>query len=385
MRRFILAFVFGGAFLCSLGILFSQPVAANAGGMPGWIASSLPLFEQSNKPAVPLGTGVVQEPVVNVRSGPGTTFAVVGTVTRGETLLILKELGQWYQVRFDTGQTGWVANWLVSLPSRDGSKVVTSFPANLRTGPGTDYAVVRTAATGETFSLGRVADGWYELLRNGTPEGWMASWLVTVDNPPGGEQPLAGKTIVVDPGHGNVNLQWGVVDRGATGPNGLMEKDINLDLARRVIADLTGKGARVIITRNSDGIDGFDGESSDLAHRVEVANGAKADLFVSIHANSATRPEVGGTATYYYSGANQTTVRIANMVQQELVASLGRRDIGCLGANYFVLRETTMPAVLAEVMFLSNPEEERLLNLPAVRGQVAAAITAGIERHFRQP
>ncbi|MZP28239.1 SH3 domain-containing protein [Heliobacterium undosum] len=286
-------------------------------------------------------------------------------------------------------------------------------PVNIRNGPGMAYDVIRTVPAGESFDLLQVRDGWYQLAQKGQVAGWSASWLFSTQAPAAGTTGVAGsngvtpsrgtpgtastrpvaallsgKTIVIDPGHGNVNVKWNVIDDGAKGSNGTREKDITLDVGRRLADILKARGVNVILTRTADQVIRSD---NDLKFRADKANNAKADLYVSIHCDSHTVPETGGTTTYYFYKDDESRqgegmrMRMAGMVQQSLVAALGRRDIGIKGANFAVLRETTMPAVLVEMMFISNPEEEKLLNQEAVRTKAATAIADGLQRFFEQP
>ncbi|MBC9783006.1 N-acetylmuramoyl-L-alanine amidase [Heliobacterium chlorum] len=288
-------------------------------------------------------------------------------------------------------------------------KVTIQYSANIRTSPSLQGDIVRTAAVGEVFDLGSVQDGWYQLLNGGKPGGWIASWLTTAQ-PTATSKPstqpsrgstsstvaavagsLAGKTIIVDPGHGYFNTSYNVVDQGASGQGGTKEKDVVLDVSRRLASVLQSKGARVIMTRQSDKDIKGETVGDDLTYRSDLANKAKADLFVSIHNNSNSSSDIGGITTYYFNkegmpkAGEGTRMRLAGMVQQSLVAALQRQDRSTQGANFAVLRETNMPAILIELMFLSNPEEEKLLNQGSIRQKAAEAIAAGLQRHFEQP
>ncbi len=185
---------------------------------------------------------------------------------------------------------------------------------------------------------------------------------------------LAGKKIVLDPGHGGN-------DPGAIGPTGLKEKEVNLDVARRAYALLGGYGARVVLTRNGD-------EEIDLYARSQKANAAGADLFVSIHMNANSSPSLKGTSTYYARSGEDKAQRLeksrqlANELQASLVDALGLEDKGVRQADFVVLRETAIPAVLIEAAFLSNPEEEKLLASASFREKIARAIVEGIGNYF---
>ncbi|MCL6448911.1 MAG: N-acetylmuramoyl-L-alanine amidase [Armatimonadetes bacterium] len=180
-----------------------------------------------------------------------------------------------------------------------------------------------------------------------------------------------GVTIVLDPGHGGA-------DPGAIGRTlGLQEKVINYDVARRAAGLLTAYGARVVLTRSGD-------YEVDLYARPEKANSAGADLFVSIHMNANTSTQLSGTTTYYArSSANGAerlvkSRRLAEHLQSALVSTLRLEDKGVRQADFVVIREAAMPAVLIEAAFLSNPAEERLMATEQFRENTARAIVQGI-------
>ncbi len=179
---------------------------------------------------------------------------------------------------------------------------------------------------------------------------------------------LAGKLIVVDAGHGGS-------DPGAIGPAGNLEKDVTLAVARRLRALLESSGARVLMTREEDRFVG-------LYDRANLADGAGADLFVSIHSNASDRRAMQGTETYHYPGSEQGR-RLAELLHRRLLTALQRPDRGVQGANFVVIREPDMPAALVELAYISNPEEERLLISPEFQGGAAEAIRQGIVDFFR--
>ena len=182
------------------------------------------------------------------------------------------------------------------------------------------------------------------------------------------------RRIVIDAGHGGS-------DSGAIG-NGLIEKELNLDVALRLrdllvadTLDTSGGGEwSVQMTRSTDVF-------VSLQARVDVANTWPADRFISIHHNSFTSSSANGTETYsFQEGTFSADLR--DKVQQDLVAALGLTDRGPKTANFFVLRETTMPAILSEGGFLSNPGDAAVLADPAKRQAAAEAHLIGLQRHY---
>ncbi len=215
--------------------------------------------------------------------------------------------------------------------------------------------------------------------------------------------------VVIDPGHGGD-------ETGARGPSGLVEKLVTLDIARRLRDLLTEEmGAVVILTREDD-------RAISLEDRTAMANHNRADLFVSIHANASRRNRARGAETYFLSyqatddearavaaienntiGLDEGVPRgrglemilwdiaqsaylressdLAEIIQDKLNDALGITNRGIKQAPFKVLMGATMPAVLIEVAFISNPDEERRLRDPAFKDRIAQAIHDSIERY----
>ena len=205
---------------------------------------------------------------------------------------------------------------------------------------------------------------------------------------------LAGKTIVLDPGHGGG-------DPGAndsTGTETIFEKNVNLQIARMIGAEMTNRGARVIYTRNDD-------SNPDLAARTAIANNNQADIFISVHANANVGCTGRGTETYVYCLCNyniyecniddcnststneknlmfQSDRQLAQDIQPLLATTLGTADRGIKGGNLGVLRDARMPAVLIETAFICNVQEANLLNDPTQQGRIGEAITDSLENFY---
>ncbi|NLY55076.1 MAG: N-acetylmuramoyl-L-alanine amidase [Firmicutes bacterium] len=184
---------------------------------------------------------------------------------------------------------------------------------------------------------------------------------------------LKGKVIVIDPGHGGYNA-------GAVGASGkTWEKTNVLFIAKDLKTMLEAAGATVVMTRETD-ISPESKTRNQLETRVDIANQAKADLFVSIHNDANKDRTIVGTTTYYYGSAQSR--RLAESVQKSLVAALGSRDHGVKSSPYYVLRHTKMPAILVEVGFISNFWEEKRLADPAYRYRASQGIFEGIKQYF---
>jgi N-acetylmuramoyl-L-alanine amidase len=231
----------------------------------------------------------------------------------------------------------------------------------------------------------------------------------------GREQLTPLKTIVLDAGHGGH-------DSGATGPTGLMEKDLVLDVTRRVAKLVEARlGLKVLLTRDSDNF-------VTLRDRTSFANRQHADLFVSIHANAHREAAADGVETYFLSseatdstarqvaalengvvqlepasarGAGQVDIvkailwdlaqsefqlessRLAEVVHDSMTHTLRISNRGVKQAGFYVLGGAAMPAVLLEIGFVTNPKEERRLKDTKYRDEIARAVIAGLAEYKR--
>ncbi len=184
---------------------------------------------------------------------------------------------------------------------------------------------------------------------------------------------LRDKTIVVDAGHGGS-------DSGAIGKNGLLEKDVTLKVALLLEEYLTEAGANVLMTRTKD-VDvshPYATDKEELQARVDIGNKNNADIFLSIHIDSFVNPDVSGTSVYIYDDT-----RLGKCLHDELMNRLKRKDRGVKFANFYVLKHTAMSASLVELMFVSNPAEEKLLGDEDTIAQAARALFEGLRVYFQ--
>jgi N-acetylmuramoyl-L-alanine amidase len=230
----------------------------------------------------------------------------------------------------------------------------------------------------------------------------LASCAALLGAAPPGEAPVERfDTVVIDAGHGGD-------DQGARGPQGLLEKDLVLDVARRLGAQLRERGLRVVLTRDADRFVG-------LEERTSLANDARADLFLSIHANGSEARAARGIETYFVSreasdeasralalaenaafaarggaaapGAADPLFAIlgdmiatehlvdsqefARLALGELLADGAAVSRGVKQAPFVVLMGVQMPAALVEIGFITNRREESALMTPAARERIA--------------
>jgi N-acetylmuramoyl-L-alanine amidase len=218
------------------------------------------------------------------------------------------------------------------------------------------------------------------------------------------------RRIVIDAGHGGH-------DPGAIGPRGVREKDVTLAMARRLAAKLRDAGFEVVLTRKDD-------RFLALEERTAVANTARGDLFVSIHANAHPRRNRSGVETYFLNtaddryaarlaarengldlGEGETEVAriltdlgakasagasraLARLVQREVTRGVRSRigevrDLGVKSALFYVLLGARMPAVLVETAFISNRDEERRLASKRYQDEVATGIARAVSTFAR--
>lgn len=178
-------------------------------------------------------------------------------------------------------------------------------------------------------------------------------------------QPVPLKTVVIDPGHGGAD--WGAID-------GNREKDAVLAIGLQVAKILEIHGVKTILTRNADYF-------VPLATRSDIANSSKADAFVSVHANYYEGKSAMGVETFHYGSGGQ----LANSIQNSIVDRLRPVNRGVKTARFYVLRKSTIPAVLVETGFISNAIEGALLSTPEYRNRMADAIARGILRYLQIP
>jgi N-acetylmuramoyl-L-alanine amidase len=176
---------------------------------------------------------------------------------------------------------------------------------------------------------------------------------------------LQSALVVIDPGHGGSDPGERV--------GGLREADIAWELAVRLAERLVEQGAHVRFTRT-------EAEGPDASERARRANEIEGDLFVSLHLNTHDRSSAEGTSTYYF-GSSRVGEALAEMIQGELV-DLGLKDCRSHARSYTILKETRMPAVLVEPVFISNPDEAARLYDPHFLSRIAASVTRAIARYF---
>lgn len=191
---------------------------------------------------------------------------------------------------------------------------------------------------------------------------------------------VANRVIVIDPGHGGI-------DPGAIGRGGTIEKEIVLEISKKLKQLLSQAGAVVVMTRETDTDLSDPGGSvaarkrQDLTRRVELANKHKADIYLSIHVNSIPSARWRGAQTFYQRG-QEDAKELAEKIQQELRRVLKNTDRLAKGEDFFTNRQTKMTSVTVEVGFVSNSAEEKLLNDQAYQRKIAWAVYSGLAKYL---
>ena len=182
--------------------------------------------------------------------------------------------------------------------------------------------------------------------------------------------------IVIDAGHGGV-------DPGKVGESGILEKDINLSIAGKLRARLEQNGFRVVMTRETDA--GLYSEAArnkkreDMEARVRVISEADPAFVVSIHQNSFPDASCKGAQLFYYKDSEDSK-KLAEVLQKKLAEVLqdGNTRQAKANSDYYLLRKTACPVVIAECGFLSNAVEEALLASDEYQEKIAEALCLGI-------
>lgn len=175
--------------------------------------------------------------------------------------------------------------------------------------------------------------------------------------------------IVLDAGHGGK-------DQGASGGNAI-EKEITLAITRKTEKILKDAGYKVKMTREDDTF-------VELTERAEYANRKDAKVFVSIHCNSSEEGEGNGIETFYSEQKGEDGMKLAQLIQENLIMQTEARDREVKTADYTVIVRTKMPAVLVETGFLSNDTERALLGQEEYQNKLAKGIADGIINYLKQ-
>ncbi|WP_025785645.1 N-acetylmuramoyl-L-alanine amidase [Sporosarcina sp. D27] len=263
------------------------------------------------------------------------------------------------------------------VDTKDGSKL------NLRTGPNTSYPSIGSIPTGKIVSYAYFVGDWAYITSDNV-KGFVHTAYLQSDKPsdkpdptppvtppvkpdptPPGKKPLSDISVIIDAGHGGS-------DPGSSG-NGYIEKNITLNVAKKMEKYYDKVPMKAIMTRTTD-------TYISPAARGAYASKGKGDIFVSIHTNSFTDASANGTETYYYTRSAAVNPNVsqskalAKYVQNRQLEAWGLTDRGVKIKNLAVLRENTVPAVLAELGFISNKKDTGIMGTEAGREKMAKGL-----------
>jgi len=197
--------------------------------------------------------------------------------------------------------------------------------------------------------------------------------------------PITNKIIGIDPGHGGV-------DPGAVSKNGTKEDDINLKIALKLKRFIEHSGGIAILTRDTDKGLYTDKsttlrqmKSEDLINRKELIQNAQCDVFLTIHLNSFTQSKYYGAQTFYNDRVLDSK-KLAYIIQDELKNVLDKENhrVPIYRDNVYLITEMDIPSVLIEAGFLSNAEEEKLLNTSEYQEKIAWSVYVGVMKYFSE-
>lgn len=254
----------------------------------------------------------------------------------------------------------------VNLSDEDTGQITITENAELRTGPNAAYPVIYKIEKCKSFKKIDRKGKWIEVQNHaGTEKGWVAGWHTNLNIPADqslSSNPLKGKTIVLDPGHGGS-------DQGASSstPSKSLEKNYTLKTAKELKKLLNKEGAHVKMTRSNDKYVSLDDRN------------IKGDAFISIHNDALDSSNANGVTVYWFKDKQESLAQTLNSAIQKkaLLTNRGSRQ-----QNYQVLRQTDIPAVLLELGYISNPTDESMINDQLHRQVVEQAIVDGLKQYF---
>ncbi|TWI59817.1 N-acetylmuramoyl-L-alanine amidase [Halalkalibacter nanhaiisediminis] len=237
---------------------------------------------------------------------------------------------------------------------------------NVRSTPDTSRAPIARLQNGDVVQYYATTGNWAVFTFEGQTAYVSLSYL---RGPSSGSTSLAGKVIVVDPGHGGK-------DPGAVA-NGVREKDVVLSVGLKLKRKLEAAGATVVMTRSTDVF-------IELSQRAAIANNRNADAFISIHANAAGASSASGSETFWNSThASSDSKKLAEEIQREMIKALDTRDRGVKQGNFSVIRNSRMPSVLVELGFITNATEAKKLASNSFQEDAADAIFKGVSNFYK--
>ncbi len=343
--------------------------SGESGWIADWLAQKVITEDDSNQKAV------VTVDDLNVRTDASLSGSIIGKLHTGDLVHVMEEMQDWSRINFNDS-TAWVSSKYLKSEqakaksiSKDTNQSQISIlydGTNIRKKPSMQSKVVSTASSGEVFTVIKKDGDWYQIDYGTGKTGYVANWIVSYPNQhKSGSKGLAGKTIVLDPGHGGR-------DQGTEGARGTLEKELTLKTAKLLAKKLQAKGVNVVLTRNAD-------DYIDLSNRTNTASQYNADAFISLHYDSINDSTIHGHTSYYYYFYEK---ELADTLHSHISNSIDMKDRGVRYGNYYVTRENPQPSVLLELGYLSNPREEDLVKRNKFQESVTQAIVSGLNEYF---
>ncbi|WP_335869246.1 SH3 domain-containing protein [Bacillus sp. 2205SS5-2] len=367
------------------------------GTSTAWVSSSFIQYvkkETAPPPQEPTTNalyGTVTVNKLNVRNQGSLNGQIIRSVSNGEKYKILDEQSNWAKIQLSEKESGWVAGWYLQKsysnekPSSPADRPSTSKGnvqiiyngTNIRAGASVNKPVIKRVFAGEEFPILQKEGDWFKISLADGKIGYVAGWVVTTKTasekpdptpPPASpnENSLSGKTILLDPGHGGI-------DSGTIGARGTLEKLITLKTAESLYSKLKRAGAKVVLTRKNDSY-------VSLRTRVSLSHYYAADAFLSLHFDSIHDPSVTGHTAYYYHGYQKD---LATSISSKLSKAIASKNRGVRQGNYHVIRENKRPAVLLELGFLSNINEELTVNSKQFTEMSTTGVYNGLVHNFQ--
>lgn len=328
---------------------------------------------------------------VNVYKSSNKNSKVIGYFNGGEEIPVYKTVGSYY-LTAKNGIPGYVQISLTKEKTAENpNQTVPKEPGKVETPPATSASTIgrvttnalniREKADASSNSLGTLNKGdvvtvhsitgnWANITTSDGKKGYVHKTYLKLINQSG--SPVKDRIIVIDAGHGGK-------DPGASS-NGAVEKEITLKVATVVKNKLEAAGAKVIMTRTGD-------TYPTLEDRVNIALNHHAEVFVSIHVNSASSTSAKGTETYYSVQGNVNVEEdevLAKAINNQIVRNAGMHDRGVKKQDYYVIRNMLLPSVLVELGFITNPDDRAKLTNSEYIEIFGDSIYKGIVEYYQK-
>lgn len=309
--------------------------------------------------------------------GPMDSTKLITTIKAGQKIKVYGTSGVWSITDFN-GVPGYILTSAIQVAATEPDENPISHPSSTVGRVTVDSLNIRKSASASAAALGKLTTGdvvevisitgWWAKIKTGNITGYVHKTYLHLMNTSGSA--VANRVIVLDPGHGGK-------DAGAV--NGkVYEKNIVLDVSKRVKSLLEAAGAKVILTRSTD-------KFIELKDRPKVASNNYGDVFISIHTNSVGSVGPLGTETFYNNVITSNAkdeMQLARTINSEIVKNANMVDRGIKFGDLAVLRPLEMPAILLELGFLSNTQDLAKLTSDTYLQIFAQSIFNGIDAYY---